>query len=898
MFSSLRHTLRSRPRMGPYPAAALRRLHAVAAFAVFAAVPLAPMSGQSLGYTFTPAASGISWEDGLGLRNKALYGGALSIDFERWLSLQGYFFTNNGVAAAVDRLDVPDDVSSGLGDQRLRVRSYGANLKVPLVIGDVAPYLTAGGGILDFRPDNGERTRQVALNLGGGFRIALAEALHLDLFAHDAMFRVDRLSLFQPSGAAALPDPGADELRHNLVFGGGLGIPFGASRTGFSGPAQRPLWGLLGASFSLEPTAGQIRFESDMLPNQDLAGLRAGVDLGQLVGLRGFYWRGVRDNFTNTAPVQSWGGEAQLRLNAGPGIAPFILLGGAQLDFTSDYRNVAGERVSDETALILGGGVTVPLTERLAVNIAARDYLVSENTALETVSHPSELTHNMMYSVGLRFSVGGREGSDAARARAARQDRLARELARERAQRDSLETVLARRAASDSMARRIAAERDARDSLERGDLEERRTAAQVDTVRLTEAAERQRDTQRTSPPGSYVSGRDVTIPAPATGEIYVRYGPERDRSARPADVPAMRGEMARPPRTPTAERAALDEELRDFVRQAIRDELGDRPARALDEARRVDPRAEAAHTDMPGDDRRAPAAERREPARAVPEARIRTSGGEVDRVPVRKEPVRDTGDVPGREPLAMTPTRPSDANLVADIRTEVRALLDSIRLEVRAEREPLSPRAQAAAALLEQRIVDRVDSVIRAQRTEERTYQERLYEDRVRTDREARMPRPAAPADMVPVQRSLPLVTYTGANLTDGTQALLGTRLDLGPVGGYSSLRFVPELALGWGEGARSVMAVGNVQLRLPTMRLGQFPTFTPQLGLGAGLLHFNEEVSGRDGLDGVLNLGYGAAIDLWQSSSNRNVPVLVVEHQGVDLFSLNRLIAGLRWRF
>ena len=160
------------------------------------------------------------------------------------------------------------------------------------------------------------------------------------------------------------------------------------------------------------------------------------------------------------------------------------------------------------------------------------------------------------------------------------------------------------------------------------------------------------------------------------------------------------------------------------------------------------------------------------------------------------------------------------------------------------------------------------------------------------------MPRPAAPADMVPVQRSLPLVTYTGANLTDGTQALLGTRLDLGPVGGYSSLRFVPELALGWGEGARSVMAVGNVQLRLPTMRLGQFPTFTPQLGLGAGLLHFNEEVSGRDGLDGVLNLGYGAAIDLWQSSSNRNVPVLVVEHQGVDLFSLNRLIAGLRWRF
>ena len=29
----------------------------------------------------------------------------------------------------------------------------------------------------------------------------------------------------------------------------------------------------------------------------------------------------------------------------------------------------------------------------------------------------------------------------------------------------------------------------------------------------------------------------------------------------------------------------------------------------------------------------------------------------------------------------------------------------------------------------------------------------------------------------------------------------------------------------------------------------------------------------------------------------NRNVPVLVVEHQAVDLFSLNRLIAELRWR-
>jgi hypothetical protein len=66
-----------------------------------------------------------------------------------------------------------------------------------------------------------------------------------------------------------------------------------------------------------------LRYASKLgLEDQDLAGVRAGIDFSPQVGLRAFYWRGVNDDHDGTDPVAGYGGEAQLNLNAGPGISP------------------------------------------------------------------------------------------------------------------------------------------------------------------------------------------------------------------------------------------------------------------------------------------------------------------------------------------------------------------------------------------------------------------------------------------------------------------------------------------------------------------------------------------------------------------------------------------------
>ena len=57
-----------------------------------------------------------------------------------------------------------------------------------------------------------------------------------------------------------------------------------------------------------------------VLRDQELAGLRAGIDLGRYVGVRAFYWRGTNKDFKRAESLQSWGGGMQLRLNSSPGL--------------------------------------------------------------------------------------------------------------------------------------------------------------------------------------------------------------------------------------------------------------------------------------------------------------------------------------------------------------------------------------------------------------------------------------------------------------------------------------------------------------------------------------------------------------------------------------------------
>lgn len=77
---------------------------------------------QGITYTIAPTGASLQWDRDLGLRNHSLYGAQASLDFERLISLQGYYLTNDGVKSAVDRLGLSGDLATQLKDQQLNVR--------------------------------------------------------------------------------------------------------------------------------------------------------------------------------------------------------------------------------------------------------------------------------------------------------------------------------------------------------------------------------------------------------------------------------------------------------------------------------------------------------------------------------------------------------------------------------------------------------------------------------------------------------------------------------------------------------------------------------------------------------------------------------------------------------
>ncbi|MBA4157502.1 MAG: hypothetical protein H0X65_08500, partial [Gemmatimonadetes bacterium] len=299
--------------------AALPPPRALVAVAVGAAATLAlgarPAAAQGISYELSPTIVQLQWNEALGIERDYLFGGRVGFNFGQLLGLQGYYLQRTGLETNAAVLGPDAGLEAGVPGPALDVRAAGADLVLNLGTGTIVPFLRAGGGVLRLEPDGLERTDQILLKAGGGLRFGIAGALSGELFAEDWAFRVNRNRLFTPGpGGVFPPDPEADELRHNLALGAALNLPLGGDRTD-AGP------GIRGAAIPIEPFAGQLRFADEMgLERQELIGIRTGLDFNRFIGLRGFYWRGVTPQFNETEDIQSYGGEVQFNLGAGPGI--------------------------------------------------------------------------------------------------------------------------------------------------------------------------------------------------------------------------------------------------------------------------------------------------------------------------------------------------------------------------------------------------------------------------------------------------------------------------------------------------------------------------------------------------------------------------------------------------
>ena len=156
------------------------------------------------------------------------------------------------------------------------------------------------------------------------------------------------------------------------------------------------------------------RFDLDGAGETDLFGGQAGVGFCELLQLTGFYWRGFDRSEDAVTADHAWGGEVQFNLNTGFGLTPFVTGGIARVE--------TGE--SDQTAALAGAGLTFPLGPVL-LHVAARDYMFGV-TGLENDESPENVTHNWLYSAGVKFALGTRRRGPTVAAAPARDERALR----------------------------------------------------------------------------------------------------------------------------------------------------------------------------------------------------------------------------------------------------------------------------------------------------------------------------------------------------------------------------------------------------------------------------------------------------------------------------------------
>jgi len=444
---------------------------------VLASAPILA-SAQNVNYSVVPTFEELRWDEAFGLEDARMPGVRVGIDFGPFFSLQPFY-------AWKDEVGIREGLTPSGGNDVadfFDVKLFGAEFQVNFGSGPLAPFVKGGGGVLRTEDDVAGRRDRILLRGGGGVSFALGSRARAEVYGERLTTRLP--SPFIP-GAIDEADLADDGLVNSLVIGAGFRLPVGGGYRDTGGT-----FGILPGVY-LEPYASRIDFDSSLrLARQYTAGARAGIDLNQNVGLRAFYWRGVDDDFGEWDDIDGYGGELQFALNTGPGLSPFLLVGGGRVNFRDGYTDLDGATRDREDHVTLGGGLAIGLGDNTRIELGARNLFMTVGEELQDVTRPSELVSNWQYSAGISVAIGARPGtrtaaapSDADRARAERE---------------------------------IAALRAENERLRRGEDPARVPVVIPETVVV-------RDTVG--------APRTITVPVPEVGEIILRYGPEYARAA-------------------------------------------------------------------------------------------------------------------------------------------------------------------------------------------------------------------------------------------------------------------------------------------------------------------------------------------------------------------------------
>ena len=549
---------------------ATRIIFALSVCSVLNGRPSAWAQVSGISYSLSVQGNRASFSDEAGLSDGDIYGGAFGLLFDDRVELSGSYFSSDVFETDFSRFrNVVDEfgrdgrrVRPELGGRQVVLRRYGGNLRINAWRGRIVPFVTAGAGILELTPDGLESTESIYGSAGIGIALNLFRRLRLSVTAEEYAYQHNPGVAFLPRGGvnprpprrgalSGWQDAGMHTLSASLklIFGGHAGGTMASDRTRLSPRGS-------GLRLAVEPFYGQIDFNEALgFPESTaMAGISAGFDLGPYVGLRGFYWRNTDQDvvFDGGLPeefgdVEYFGGEVDLRFNSrhgGRDIVPFVLMGVGYMNVGEEasFSDQNGLPIASRNFAIGGVGLDLGLGAALRLNGSVRSVLMS-TLAEETPSDPGQVVGSLMYTFGIKFSLGG-GGS-----RRMLEHQLAAERAEAQAHAEAMNAELARMQAS-------------LDSLAAARPTPRAIVADNNTLALPSRIRFAADDSTAAAVGqtSNISGQTVTIPVPEVGEIYIRFGdlPAGAPNSPPFVIAMPDGETATQEVSPTVEGAQPD----------------------------------------------------------------------------------------------------------------------------------------------------------------------------------------------------------------------------------------------------------------------------------------------------------------------------------------------------
>jgi hypothetical protein len=492
----------------------------LSSFSIFTTSSSAQVRGIS--YSITPTGQYMLWHPNSGLDKGYMYGGQVGFGFGRFVELSGIYTISNDVETNLGDIEyLPSSLStalSSLPSRSVDLTRMGGSMKFNLGSGSFYPYLTAGTGILRFEPDDRETSEQIYLSGGAGLSFQIDSRFSLNIGAENMWYRYNPGSMF-------IHD--SDRTRLDLLIGdipdkevgnwavtAGLTAYLGGRNPNTMSDLDRDLQkqfsgGFSGVSLIVEPMVGVIQFNDKLAYRKDqrVAGVNAGFDFGQYVGLRGFYWRGLEeDEWTQFDKFAMYGGEMKFKLNdASSGIVPFINIGAGYIDVNNQYE---GRRLGseDQPFATAGGGIELRLSDNFNLFGSARALLVSEED-VEDITSTDNIFNSWMFSAGMSFALGGKKETSVVRS--SEVDR------RMSTQRVEAETEL-ERVRDEARLRELYLTEELLKAYEKGDS--------VAVARIEKERNDARMVREVYQSSGDISNKTITLPVLEDGEIYIRFG--------------------------------------------------------------------------------------------------------------------------------------------------------------------------------------------------------------------------------------------------------------------------------------------------------------------------------------------------------------------------------------